>query len=278
MWAKLCVPNICSGHNNDGLIYIGCGHDIVASDIVVLFFEDMPFVTLLLTQLSLWCSHNLHRLFRTTRGISARNEDKGDCTYKLKKLEVIPESTEFDIRQSKNKELANVRLLRHLKKDANEEAVREVFRFSWLWGDEHICYRHLHIRRSHLHTPTVFLGTLTSCGWLSIDYFLCPQYHSHAKSCEIFFSFISTLLFLMLLLTLSLTTPCGCHLRPFGKPTVIDHEQNHSDCQIEDTVWVVTVHEPLKWNKGGKEVVPPGMDITAQLASNQTQSLLFLET
>ena len=32
-----------------------------------------------------------------------------------------------------------------------------------------------------------------SCGWLSIDYFLCPQYHSHAKSCEIFFSFISTL-------------------------------------------------------------------------------------
>ena len=24
-----------------------------------------------------------------------------------------------------------------------------------------------------------------------------------------------------------------------------DHEQNHSDCQIEDTVWDVTVHEPL---------------------------------
>ena len=49
---------------------------------------------------------------------------------KLKELEVIPESVEFDIRQSKTKELANVRLLRHLKEDAAEEAVMKVFRIA----------------------------------------------------------------------------------------------------------------------------------------------------
>ena len=41
-----------------------------------------------------------------------------------------------------------------------------------------------------------------SCGWLFMDYFLCPQYHSHAKPCEIFnLHFYFTLWF-----TLSLTT------------------------------------------------------------------------
>ena len=49
---------------------------------------------------------------------------------KLKELQVIPESVEFDILQSKTKELANVRLLRHLKEDAAEEAVIEVFRIA----------------------------------------------------------------------------------------------------------------------------------------------------
>ena len=55
---------------------------------------------------------------------------------KLKELEVIPESVEFDIRQSKTKELANVRLLQHLKEDAAEEAVINVFRIA----SEEKCY------------------------------------------------------------------------------------------------------------------------------------------
>ena len=59
-----------------------------------------------------------------------------EIAAKLKELEVIPESVEFDIRQSKTKELANVRLLRHLKDDAAEEAVMEVFRIA----SEEKCY------------------------------------------------------------------------------------------------------------------------------------------
>ena len=55
---------------------------------------------------------------------------------KLKELEVIPESVKFDIRQSKTKESANVRLLQHLKEDADEEAVMEVFRIA----SEEKCY------------------------------------------------------------------------------------------------------------------------------------------
>ena len=49
---------------------------------------------------------------------------------KLKELEVIPESVKFDILQSKTKELANVCLLQHLKENAAEEAVMEVFRIA----------------------------------------------------------------------------------------------------------------------------------------------------
>ena len=55
---------------------------------------------------------------------------------KLHELEVIPESVEFDILHSKTKELANVRLLHHLKEDAAEEAVMEVFRIA----SEEKCY------------------------------------------------------------------------------------------------------------------------------------------
>ena len=49
---------------------------------------------------------------------------------KLKELEVIPESVKFDILQSKTKESANVCLLQHLKEDAAEEAVINVFRIA----------------------------------------------------------------------------------------------------------------------------------------------------
>ena len=49
---------------------------------------------------------------------------------KLKELKVIPDSVKFDILQSKTKELANVHLLQHLREDAAEEAVKEVFRIA----------------------------------------------------------------------------------------------------------------------------------------------------
>ena len=48
----------------------------------------------------------------------------------LKTLELIPEPVECDILQSKSREEANAHLLNHLKEDADEEAVREVFRIA----------------------------------------------------------------------------------------------------------------------------------------------------
>ena len=48
----------------------------------------------------------------------------------LKTLKLIPEAIESDIRQAKTKELANTCLLNHLKEDADEKAVREVFRIA----------------------------------------------------------------------------------------------------------------------------------------------------
>ena len=48
----------------------------------------------------------------------------------LKALELIPESVECDILQSKSGKEANVYLLNHLKEDADEEAVRAVFRIA----------------------------------------------------------------------------------------------------------------------------------------------------
>ena len=48
----------------------------------------------------------------------------------LKALELIPEAVECDILQSKSKEEGNAHLLNHLKEDADEEAVREVFRIA----------------------------------------------------------------------------------------------------------------------------------------------------
>ena len=48
----------------------------------------------------------------------------------LKVLELIPEAVECDIRQSRSKEEANAHLLSHLKEDADEETVREVFRIA----------------------------------------------------------------------------------------------------------------------------------------------------
>ena len=45
----------------------------------------------------------------------------------LKTLKLIPESVECDILQSKSKKEANVHLLNHLKEEADEDTVREVF-------------------------------------------------------------------------------------------------------------------------------------------------------
>ena len=46
----------------------------------------------------------------------------------LRALELIPESVEYDILHSKSREEANAHLLEHLKEDADEGTVREVFR------------------------------------------------------------------------------------------------------------------------------------------------------
>ena len=48
----------------------------------------------------------------------------------LKALELIPETVECDILQSKTREEANAHLLKHLEEDADEESVREVFRIA----------------------------------------------------------------------------------------------------------------------------------------------------
>ena len=48
----------------------------------------------------------------------------------LRVLELIPESVENDILQSKSKEDANAHLLKHLKEDADDETMKEVFRIA----------------------------------------------------------------------------------------------------------------------------------------------------
>ena len=48
----------------------------------------------------------------------------------LMALQLIPESVECDILQSKSREKANAHLLYHLKEDADEESVREVLRIA----------------------------------------------------------------------------------------------------------------------------------------------------
>ena len=48
----------------------------------------------------------------------------------LKALKLIPECVEYDILQSKSKEEANAHLLNHLKEEADEDTVREVFRIA----------------------------------------------------------------------------------------------------------------------------------------------------
>ena len=48
----------------------------------------------------------------------------------LEAMGLIPEAVKCDIRQSRSKEEANAHLLSHLKEDADEEMVREVFRIA----------------------------------------------------------------------------------------------------------------------------------------------------
>ena len=50
--------------------------------------------------------------------------------HELKALRIIPETVENNIHQSKNKKEANIHLLNHLKEDADEKAVMEVFRIA----------------------------------------------------------------------------------------------------------------------------------------------------
>ena len=53
-----------------------------------------------------------------------------DIAPKLRVLKLIPESVECHIRQSESKEDANIHLLNHLKADADDETVKEVFRIA----------------------------------------------------------------------------------------------------------------------------------------------------
>ena len=48
----------------------------------------------------------------------------------LKTLDLIPESVECDILQSRSREEANAHLLNHLKEDADEVPVRKVYRIA----------------------------------------------------------------------------------------------------------------------------------------------------
>ena len=68
------------------------------------------------------------RLFRTTLRSPLRSSK--EIAIQLKALELIPEAVECDIRQSRSKEEANAHLLNHLKEDADEETVREVFKIA----------------------------------------------------------------------------------------------------------------------------------------------------
>ena len=53
-----------------------------------------------------------------------------EIATQLRALEFIPESVEHDILQSKSKEEANAHCLKHLKEDADERTIREVFRMA----------------------------------------------------------------------------------------------------------------------------------------------------
>ena len=48
----------------------------------------------------------------------------------LKALKLIPETVQNGILQSMNKEKANAHLLQHIKEDADEETVMEIFRIA----------------------------------------------------------------------------------------------------------------------------------------------------
>ena len=81
---------------------------------------------MLTSLVSLVVQPHLCRLFRTT----LRSLNSKVIAPQLKVLGLIPESVECDILQSKSREEANAHLLNHLKEDADEESVREVFRIA----------------------------------------------------------------------------------------------------------------------------------------------------
>ena len=82
----------------------------------------------------------------------------------LKSLGIIPETVESNILQSKDKEEANAHLLNHLKEDADEETVREVFKIA----SEKASYRKMN---------TFAAGMLRK---LQRGVYLCVNSHPHA--------------------------------------------------------------------------------------------------
>ena len=104
------------------------GDSVFTSYLSILLAPTPPALThegrVLTSLVSLVVQPHLCRLFRTT----LRNSNV--LAPQLKALELIPESVECDILQSKSREEANAHLLNHLKEDTDEESVREVFRIA----------------------------------------------------------------------------------------------------------------------------------------------------
>ena len=92
-----------------------------------------------MTGCSNYCSHVLRLSCGAATHVQVVQEHANEFLEKmnskvialqLRVLELIPESVEYDIRQSKSKEDANAHLLKHLKEDADDETVKEVFRIA----------------------------------------------------------------------------------------------------------------------------------------------------
>ena len=117
----------------------------------------------------------------------------------LKALELIPESVECDVLQSKSKEEANAHLLNYLKEDADEESVREVFRIASEktgYGKmKAFCCRHAKgaavrfvLVCAHSHAVVVYLSMYRTCVYVnkrlctvkqdSVKFSVCPSLHS----------------------------------------------------------------------------------------------------
>ena len=101
--------------------------------------ESVPWSIPHITVCSTYCSHHLSLVVYIATFAQVLQDhakefldqmNSKEIAPQLKTLKLIPDVVESDIFQAKTKELANARLFNHLKEDADEKAVREVFRFA----------------------------------------------------------------------------------------------------------------------------------------------------